>query len=98
MDVHPGGAPLFPGLARKVELFTPNAPVGVVVESCLCFRPVSRQQRAMIPVNQVTSERKAQVVFDSRALDLRIAAEGKDVVPNDVVGSVMLVKPAVSRA
>ena len=55
------------------------------------------EERALVPVDDVALEAEALVVFHAWALDLGIAAEGEDVVPDRVLLAVVLVEAAVGR-
>jgi len=72
-------------------------PVNVVIEGDI-VGPGAGQQIAVIPIHDVALESEAQMVFDARPLDLRIPAEGKDIISDDIITAVMLMKSAVRGA
>src|SRR6266478_7320228 len=98
IPIHPRLAPLIPGLAGKANLAGAGVPVNIVIKRDILLLPIAGKEIATIPVNDVPLESEAQMILDARPLDLRIAAEREDVVTDDVLLAVVLVKPAVRGA
>src|SRR5665213_3631187 len=98
MHVHPGGAPLRPGVFGEADFSAAGFPIGVVIEGDVEFVPVAGEQYAGAVVDDVVLEGKAAVVFETGTLDLGIAAQGEDVIADDVVLAVVLVEAAVGGA
>src|SRR5262249_57248196 len=75
-----------------------RTPVCVAVEGHVQLAPVASEQGPAVPDHDVALEAKALVRLDPRALDLRVAAKGEDVVAHHVLLAVVLVAAAVGRS
>src|SRR4051812_25630629 len=90
--------PLFHGKLVEADFLAVGSPVDVVIELHPRFLPPTSEQVAGSKVNDVLFERKAWMIFDLGALDLCVAAEGENVVADDVLLAVVLMEAAVRCA
>ena len=72
--------------------------IDVPVHAILVVRPITPEQHPLLEVNDVRLKRKTHMRLGPRALELVVAAEGKNIISHDVGCAVVLVKPAVRRA
>src|SRR3954469_14623494 len=96
MEVVAALPPCFQSRARKLDAVWSRAgtsvEIDVVVGHEVIVLPVAAQQGARVEVNDVVGQDEGGVVFFARAHELMLRAEGKDVVPDDVVAAVVLMK------
>jgi len=86
--------PLIKGHTREIDRFTIDSPVDVSVEFVFVARPVASEQRGILPIDNVVLKRERKVIFGAGSDNLRFSCEGEDIVPHEVLLSVVLVKAA----
>src|SRR5437762_3080407 len=67
-------------------------PIDIVVHQIMIVRPTPTQQRARIEIDNIVRKGKGEVLLLARAHELVFRAEGENVVANDILATVMLVK------
>src|SRR5262245_17439834 len=85
MAVHAGLLPSGPGQVAKPDPARCRTPGCVAGEGHVQLAPVASEQGPAVPDHDVALEAKALVRLDPRALDLRVAAKGEDVVAHHVL-------------
>src|SRR5436190_10047111 len=96
MKVMPAPAPFLKRCSGQADFRRRSArasvPIDIVVHDITVVLPTAAQQRPGIEINNIVREDKGEVLLLARAHELVFRAEGENVVANDIVPTVMLVK------
>src|SRR5205085_2123473 len=93
-------APLFQRTVTECHSFRvwPRIEIDIPVDHKVRSRPIARQQRTRIEIDNVRCKTETDMRLIARSLKLLIASKSEDVVPNHIRLAVMLMKSAVSRS
>src|SRR5690242_19704749 len=98
MNVLPALLPFRKGFFAELN----HLPVGLIIEIeievILVVVPFTVEQFTFVPIHDVALEGEAQVGLLACAPKLPLLAESEDVVPNDVLSTIVLMKPAILGA
>src|ERR1035441_1852605 len=87
--------PLLKRFIPELNRLATGQPIKVVIKLELAVLPITLKKIALFPIHDVVLKGEAPVRFLAGAPDLRLLSKSKNVVPNHVFASIVLVKATI---
>src|SRR6266496_3278231 len=102
MNVVPAPAPFGECRAGEIQRVRGSAGPGVEIEIVVDLEflvlPIAAQERAGVEIDNVVRENEGDVILLARAHELVLRPEGKNIIANDILATVVLVESGALAA